>query len=364
MVGVGVGVGLAVGVGVARGGGRGGRGRRGAAAVKAEEERVAVRRADGVQEVRAGGAALVGAGARVDRRAVAHPGDAVEAHLVVAVHLQAGVAGQRRRAGRGLRDPPHVGPLVAGLGAVERGDGVVRGAVPDGHPRPRAGVAGVRATDQVTPGRRGLVHTRAHAAERVDHAGGAAVRDARDDRSTGEDVRVGGEHDRAHRSARGEAADVDAGAVHSEVRLGVVDHLLDRQRLALTPGGVAGLEEVEAGVGVVAGGLLGDDQGELPLVGVLLPAGVGEVAGRVLGAAVQQHHGRGVGRQVVRPVGVHGEVARVGAEAGDLGQGRGLGGCGEGDHAGGGEDEPGDRTDQPGEGGRGAAHGGLLEGGL
>ena len=63
-------------------------------------------------------------------------------------------------------------------------------------------------------------------------------------------------------------------------------------------------------------------------------------------------------------VGVHGEVAGVGAEAGDLGERGGLGGGGDGDAPAAASTSPAAAPSRRVMGGRGAAHGGLPKGGL
>lgn len=140
-----------------------------------------------------------------------------------------------------------------------------------------------------------------------------------------EDVGVGGQHVRRHGAARRQAGEVDAPGVAAVQRDGLVHHLLDRQCLATAASAVARLEPVETGVGVVDAARLRQDQRESVGVGELGPAGVRVVVVRALRAAVQGDDQRGAGRQCVRRVGVHRQVAGVGAETGDLSQTRG--GC-------------------------------------
>ncbi|CAG7655934.1 putative L-seryl-tRNA(Sec) selenium transferase [Actinacidiphila bryophytorum] len=261
---------------------------------------------------------------------MAHAGDLVELHRRparrVVVDAERGAARQRLGGRRGLPDAPHVRPLVAQLGAVDRVDGVVGGALPDRHPRPRPRVARVGGPYFVAQLGGRQVDAAVLAGGRGGLRGRALRGQARVDRAAREDVRIVGQQVGGHAAARGKTRDEDPAAVRAVLRDRVRHHRDDRGRLALAAGVLGRVEPAEAGQRVVRRAGLRQHQGEAPQVGVLLPAGVGEVVARRLRAAVQRDHHGGAGRQPGGRVLVHREVARVRAEGRHLGQARSRGG--------------------------------------
>lgn len=217
----------------------------------------------------------------------------------------------------GLVDAVDVRPLLHAFRQIQRAHGVVGIAVPDRDERPGAGPRRRRA-HLVAPLRRREVAARVHAGERRALADAATIGDARDDRATGEDVGIGRDHHRRHRATRGQTGDVDPRWCDGVVGDHAVDHLLDRQRLALAARDVAGLEPVEATAAVVRALLLRQQQGEAEAVREQLPAGFVVVARRGLRAAVQRDHHRRIRRQAGGHVLEHAQVAGVAAETGDF----------------------------------------------
>ena len=180
---------------------------------------------------------------------------------------------------------------------------------------------GSRGPHLVPPLGRGQVDARVHAVVRLRDGGGAPIRDAGNDRSPGEDLRIGREHHRGHRAAGRQSCGVDPAGVESVVGLHLVDHLLDRQRLARLAGGVADLEEVEAAVDVVDALLLRQQQCEAPLVGQFGPTRLIVEGGRGLRASMHRHDQRPAGRKAVGHVPEHLQVTGVRTERGHLLQG-------------------------------------------
>jgi hypothetical protein len=132
----------------------------------------------------------------------------------------------------------------------------------------------------------------AHAGERPAEVGRAAISEAGDHGATREQLRISCQHHARHRAAGRQARHEDARAIDIVAVRHVADHLPDRLRLARAARGVAGLEPVEAEVGIVRPLLLGKEQGEAVPVGQPRPARTLVIARRILGAAVQHHHQR------------------------------------------------------------------------
>ena len=147
-----------------------------------------------------------------------------------------------------------------------------------------------------------------------------AIRQARDDRARGKHLRIGRQHRRRHRAAGREPGDEHAAAVDAMRADRLLDHLADRERLAAIARSVAGQKPVEAGLRIVRGRLLGQQQHEAVSIRERGPARAEIVARGRLRAAVQHDDQRGRGLQLLRRVGEHAQRARVGTEAGQLGQ--------------------------------------------
>ena len=92
------------------------------------------------------------------------------------------------------------------------------------------------------------------------------------------------------------------------------DHLADRQHLARTATHVPRREPVEAEVAVVLALLLRKQHRETVAVGHVRPAGAQIIAGRGLGAAVQDDDERGIGGERRGDVDIAVQRAGVGAE--------------------------------------------------
>ncbi len=224
-------------------------------------------------------------------------------------------AGRRGRRGR-ARGPVEVTPLQGQrLGGRHR-DRAVRLAVPDRDPRPAFGRRARRA-DLGAPRRGRQVGDAAHGRQGLAHAGRRAVRQPGNHGAPGEQLRVGGEHRRRHRPARGEARDKHASRVEIEVGDGPVHHLGDRGRLPRSAPRVRVLEPVEAEVGVVSPRLLRAEHGEAVPISQLEPPRPLRIAGRRLAASVQHDDQRRAGGQPWRGVEPHPQRARIGAEVGD-----------------------------------------------
>ncbi len=106
-----------------------------------------------------------------------------------------------------------------------------------------------------------------HRRQRLADAGSRAERQPGDDRPAGEDVGVAGEQGIGHGAPGRQAGDEDPRRIEPVVRDDRGDGGGDRRRLAVAATGVAGLEPVEAAVGVVGADLLGEQQGEAERAG-------------------------------------------------------------------------------------------------
>jgi hypothetical protein len=147
----------------------------------------------------------------------------------------------------------------------------------------------------------------------------AAVGQARDDGAAGEDLGVGRQHHERHRTARREARDEHARRIEVMMADHRVDHLPDRQRLAVVPPDVVGLKPAEACERIVRPCLLGKQERELVPIREMRPARSVGVVVRRLQAAVQRDDERRARREVFRDVVLRLERSWIGAEVFQLG---------------------------------------------
>src|SRR5437867_54098 len=90
-----------------------------------------------------------------------------------------------------------------------------------------------------------------HAFEGFLNVRGRAERKPSDDGTGCKNLRIYGQHRRRHRAASRETCDENAAAIHAMLGDCAIDHLPDRHCFASITGSIAGLEPVEAIVGVV-----------------------------------------------------------------------------------------------------------------
>ena len=215
------------------------------------------------------------------------------------------------RVGPGCRETVGGHRLLEYLVRVDRGDGVIGGAMDD-HARDGAGEVpdgGVK----VAALRGGVLAAARHRGKRGGHGGGGAVGEPRMHRDRGEQVRVDGSEDRGHRAARRQAGHEDPVGVDRPRRCAsgdLADALDDRRRFAGPARLVLGQEPVPAALRVAAAVLLGIDHDEPVAVGRLVHPRRGREARRVLRAAVQ-HADERQGRSRARRRPAHGR-ARAG----------------------------------------------------
>src|SRR4051794_19968695 len=105
----------------------------------------------------------------------------------------------------------------------------------------------------------------------------------------------------------------------------VLDHVPDRERLAVVALAVLALKPVEAALRIVRGLLLWNEQGEAVAVRERRPACAIVVAGCSLEAAMENNNQGRRACRLIRHVGEHTQVARVGAKARHLTKASGLG---------------------------------------
>ena len=144
--------------------------------------------------------------------------------------------------------------------------------------------------------------------------------EARDHGPAGKDIGVGREHDRGHGTSGRQPGDVDAPAVDAVIQQHLVDHLTDRESLALSTPRVAGLKPVEAAVRIVCALLLREKQREAVPLGERRPAGAVLVACSRLRASVKNDHKGGLVRKAGGQVREHTQGAGIGSEAVNLPQ--------------------------------------------
>ncbi len=148
---------------------------------------------------------------------------------------------------------------------------------------------------------------------------GAAIRHSGHDGACREQLRIRGKHRRRHASPRRKAGDEDPRPIEVKLPVGenLRDHRRDRGRFARAAAVVVLGKEREAPVGIVARRLLGQEQREFAAAGEIGPSALVVEALRVLRAAMQRHHQRHAGRQVVGNVAIHEERAGVWPEFGN-----------------------------------------------
>ena len=220
---------------------------------------------------------------------------------------------------RRLGQPVQVEPLPdqrVGIGRIDRPVGI---AVPHRQLRPwpfvRSGTAH-QIAELMARARRSVTHF----LQRLPHIERDAVRQARDHRAAGEDVRISREHRRRHRAARRQTGDEDPRTVDVMAARHVLDHLPDRADLAAVAADVVRREPVEAGVGIVGAGLLRQQQREAVTLRQRAPAGADLIAGGILGAAVQDHDQGQLLGDPLRDEREHPQVPGIGAKRGGLGE--------------------------------------------
>ena len=171
---------------------------------------------------------------------------------------------------------------------------------------------------RVTPDARLFYLARVHRFEGFGDRRGRPVRQAGDDRATGEHLGVGGEHSAGHRAAGREPGDEHTGWV------GVVkvdrrrDHRPDRGDLTASAPRVAGLEPRETGLLVVGRPLFRQTEKEIVGDRERRPPGAARERGRRLGASVQRDNQGPRFWSRGRHAEHHPQVARILAEIGNL----------------------------------------------
>src|ERR1700689_2228967 len=111
-----------------------------------------------------------------------------------------------------------------------------------------------------------------HSLECLLHRACASVGKSGDNGAAGKNLRISRQHYRSHRAAGREAGREHARPIDAEGRNGVLDHLPDRESLAVVSRGVARQEPGETIVWIVSRLLLGIDNRKAETVGELRPA--------------------------------------------------------------------------------------------
>ena len=129
-----------------------------------------------------------------------------------------------------------------------------------------------RLPDKIAPGARRAITSLRHGLKGLLHVPGRTVGQARDDGPSGEHVGIGREHGRGHCPAGGQPNDEDAPAIDAMVPDHPLDHLPDRERLAVVALGIGRQKPVEAVVRIVGALLLGKQHRESVGVGERRPS--------------------------------------------------------------------------------------------
>jgi YD repeat-containing protein len=257
-----------------------------------------------------------------ERDAVRHSGDQIMLDERLAGRSQPGAAREApdrvQPVGIGGK-PVHVHPLPDDRIAVARHNRMIGTALPDLNAGPGALVVG-SAANAPAEFVRAALRAPAHAVERLTDVGRAAVSDAGQDGACREDLRIGGQHHRGHRSAGAEAGHEDAAGIDVVEPRHAVDHRADRGGLAASAPGILDREPVEAQHRVVGPLLLGKEEDEAVPVGERGPAGAVIVDCGILGAAVEHDHDRGRALETFGHIVAGAQIAGIGAEIGEVRQ--------------------------------------------
>ena len=204
-------------------------------------------------------------------------------------------------------------PLADEGGGIVLHDNHIRRAVPDRQARPRPGMVGSAAHCGSRIGVRPAI-AMGHHLKRAADADGGPERQARNHRASREDIRIGRQQGRRHGTARRQAGHEDAARIDAMHMREMRDHGGDRACFPAVARRVALGEPVETMLRIVAARLLGQAQDEAVTRGQTRPAGAEIIVLRRLPAAVQHDDQRRTGRQLLRDMDQHTQLARIGTE--------------------------------------------------